>query len=215
VREDKTPKECLLEEEKYTKKLLKVVEEKKIGEKNNIYQNIENNNDNDNNNNNNNFSFFSNLDKVFWDKTINHPQLTKKDLIEYYDKISKFILPYLKDRPLSLSRYPDGIKGKSFYHKNWNQNNKPSFVQTVKVYSESRKDNIINYIISNNKETILWLANLGCIEMHPWYSRIKGFDACKQRDNILDKEKCGLNFPDFIIFDLDPYVYSAKEKKGQ
>ena len=50
------------------------------------------------------------------------------------------ILPYLKDRPLSLSRYPDGIKGKSFYHKNWNQNNKPTFVQTVKVYSESRED---------------------------------------------------------------------------
>src|SRR5687768_3692438 len=76
VREDKTPKECLLEEEKYTEKLLKVEE------KNNIYQNIENNNDNDNNNT--NFSFFSNLDKVFWDKTINHPQLTKKNLIEYY-----------------------------------------------------------------------------------------------------------------------------------
>jgi bifunctional non-homologous end joining protein LigD len=211
VREDKTPKECLLEEEKYTEKLLKVVE-KKNGEKNNIYQNIENNNDNNNDNNNNNFSFFSNLDKVFWDKTINHPQLTKKDLIEYYDKISKFILPYLKDRPLSLSRYPDGIKGKSFYHKNWNQNNKPSFVQTVKVYSESRKDNIINYIVSNNKETILWLANLGCIEMHPWYSRINNFDSCKERDDILDKKKCGLNFPDFIVFDLDPYIYSGQEK---
>jgi bifunctional non-homologous end joining protein LigD len=212
VREDKMPKECLLEDEKYTEKLLKVVEEKKNGEKNNIYQNIENNNDNDNDNNNNNFSFFSNLDKVFWDKTINHPQLTKKNLIEYYDKISKFILPYLKDRPLSLSRYPDGIKGKSFYHKNWNQNNKPSFVQTVKVYSESRKDNIINYIISNNKETILWLANLGCIEMHPWYSRINNYDSCKERDDILDKKKCGLNFPDFIVFDLDPYIYSGQEK---
>jgi bifunctional non-homologous end joining protein LigD len=210
VREDKTPKECILEEEKYTEKLIKVVELKKNGKKNNIYYNIENNSNNDNNNN--NFSFFSNLDKVFWDKTINHPQVTKKNLIEYYDKISKFILPYLKDRPLSLSRYPDGIKGKSFYHKNWNQNNKPSFVQTVKVYSESREDNIINYIISNNKETILWLANLGCIEMHPWYSRINNFESCKERDDILDKEKCGLNFPDFIVFDLDPYIYSGQEK---
>jgi bifunctional non-homologous end joining protein LigD len=51
--------------------------------------------------------------------------------------------------------------------------------------------------------------------MHPWYSRIKDLDACKQRDDILDKEKCSLNFPDFIIFDLDPYVYSAIEKNGQ
>jgi bifunctional non-homologous end joining protein LigD len=51
--------------------------------------------------------------------------------------------------------------------------------------------------------------------MHPWYSRIKDFDACTQRDDILDNEKCGLNFPDFIIFDLDPYIYSGKELKGQ
>lgn len=213
LREDKTPKECVLEREKYTEKLIKTVEgEKNEGEKTNIYYNIK---DSDNNNN-NRYSFFSNLDKVFWDKTTNHPQLTKKDLIEYYDKISRYILPYLKDRPLSLSRYPDGIKGKSFYHKNWNQQNKPSFVQTVEVYSESREDNVINYIISNNKETILWLANLGCIEMHPWYSRINNFDSCKERDDILDKEKCSLNFPDFIVFDLDPYIYSGQENnKGQ
>ena len=48
--------------------------------------------------------------------------------------------------------------------------------------------------------------------MHPWYSRINDFDSCKQRDDILDKEKCGLNFPDFIVFDLDPYIYSGQEK---
>jgi bifunctional non-homologous end joining protein LigD len=52
--------------------------------------------------------------------------------------------------------------------------------------------------------------------MHPWYSRINNFDSCKERDDILDKEKCGLNFPDFIVFDLDPYIYSGQEKnKGQ
>ena len=123
-------------------------------------------------------SSFSNLDKVFWDKSENHPQLTKKDLIEYYNKISEYLLPYLKDRPLSLSRYPDGIKGKHFYHKNWDKE-KPDFVQTVKVYSKS-KDDIVNYIVCNNKDTLLWLANLGCIEMHPWYSRVNDF-RCMQR----------------------------------
>jgi bifunctional non-homologous end joining protein LigD len=210
-REDKVPKECLLEMEKYTKKVIKAVEVKESkGDKHDSYYDIEYNNNNNNSN-----PIFSNLDKIFWDKTTNHPQLTKKDLIEYYDKISKHILPYLKDRPLSLCRYPDGIKGKSFYHKNWNQNNKPTYVETVKVYSESREGNIMNYIICNNKETLLWLVNLGCIEMHPWYSRIKDFDACKQRDDILDKEKCGLNFPDFIIFDLDPYIYSGNEREGR
>ena len=205
-REDKMPKECLLEMEKYTKSIIKV-ETSKV-EKYTDYNSTENRN-------NNIYSSFSNLDKIFWDKTTNHHQLTKKDLIEYYEKISKYILPYLKDRPLSLNRYPNGIKGKSFYHKNWNQNDKPSYVQTAKVYSESREDNIINYIICNNKETLLWLANLGCIEMHPWYSRIIDFDACKQKKDILNNEKCGLNFPDFIIFDLDPYIYSGNEIKDQ
>jgi bifunctional non-homologous end joining protein LigD len=91
--------------------------------------------------------YFSNLDKIFWDKTTTHIPLTKKDLIKYYDNKNSFILPHLEDRPLSLSRYPDGIKGKSFYHKNWSQENTPPFVQAAKIYSESRESNIINYII--------------------------------------------------------------------
>jgi bifunctional non-homologous end joining protein LigD len=155
---------------------------------------------------------FSNLDKVFWDRTSEHPQLTKKDLIEYYDNVSNYILPHLKDRPLSLSRYPDGIKGKSFYHKNWDQA-RPAYVKTVKVYSETRGD-VINYILGNNKETLLWIANLGCIEMHPWYSRVIDSDSCKNSDE-LDEDKCGLSFPDFVIFDLDPYIYSGNENKGE
>ena len=155
---------------------------------------------------------FSNLDKVFWDKTSEHPQLTKRDLIEYYDKVGNHILPHLKDRPLSLSRYPDGIKGKSFYHKNWNQT-RPDYVNTVKVYSETR-GNVINYILGNNKETLLWIANLGCIEMHPWYSRVINSESCKNSDE-LDEDKCGLSFPDFVIFDLDPYIYSGNENRGE
>ena len=79
---------------------------------------------------------FSNLDKFFWNETKDHIALTKGDLIDYYDKISEYILPYLKDRPLSLSRYPDGALGKHFYHKNWDKS-KPEYVETVKVYSES------------------------------------------------------------------------------
>ena len=212
-REDKSPRDCFIEGEKPTKQVLekpaKEEEESKKPKEENLV-------DNKNSRNNTYYSSsFSNLDKVFWDKTSTHPQLTKKDLIEYYDNISSSILPHLKDRPLSLSRYPNGIKGKSFYHKNWDQKNKPPFVQTAKIYSESRDGNIINYIICNNKETLQWLANLGCIEMHPWYSRINNFEMCQKRDDILYEEKCGLNFPDFIIFDLDPYVYSGQESKGQ
>jgi bifunctional non-homologous end joining protein LigD len=75
-------------------------------------------------------------------------------------------------------------------------------------------------LICNNKETLLWLANLGCIEMHPWYSRVHDFNACISAATCsdpapLDEENCGLDTPDFIVFDLDPYIYSGKEEEGE
>jgi bifunctional non-homologous end joining protein LigD len=218
VREDKSPIECRIESEKKLKQVIsadiststitntsdahtksskarhvrKGVPSTKIGKSINVQS-------------------FSHLDKTFWNKTGDHRELTKKDLIDYYESMSDYILPYLKDRPVSLSRYPDGVTGKHFYHKNWDKN-KPQFVETVKVYSESR-DHIINYVVCNNKETLLWLANLGCIEMHPWFSTIK--DLRSRTGTEIDEDKCGLNYPDFIVFDLDPYIYSGQEDKGQ
>jgi bifunctional non-homologous end joining protein LigD len=162
---------------------------------------------------------FSNLGKIYWPSTGRVKKgLTKADLIEYYDKVSKYILPHLRNRPLSLKRYPDGITGKTFYHKNWIQE-KPDYAKTIQVLSESKKD-IINYLICNNKQTLLWLANLGCIEMHSWYSRVHDFNACNSTANCsdptaLDEQKCGLDTPDFVVFDLDPYIYSGKEKEGE
>src|SRR5215210_4598152 len=127
-------------------------------------------------------NFFSNINKIYWPSTgILKKELTEGDLIEYYDKISRYILPHLRNRPLSLKRYPDGITGKSFYHKNWIQE-KPGYVKTIQVFSESKSE-IINYLICNNKETLLWLANLGCIEMHSWYSRVHDFNACNSTAN--------------------------------
>jgi bifunctional non-homologous end joining protein LigD len=157
----------------------------------------------------NGMKYLSNLDKVFWPKSRYHRQITKGDLIEYYDKISDYLLPFLKDRPLSLSRYPNGINGKHFYQKNWTMG-KPDFVDSVKLYSESA-ERLTNYLICNNKETLLWLANLGCIELHPWYSRVVDYEACLKNSTAVDEEKCGLNHPDFVVFDLDPYIYSGSE----
>ena len=203
LREDKKPEECVTEADNPVK-TSPVVE---IVDKSNEIA------DNKNNNKNNTPSTVTvtNPDKVYWKATKDHPKFLKKNLIEYYETIAAWILPYLKDRPLSLSRYPNGINGKSFYQKDWDQK-KPDFVTTAEIHSEHRGDSI-NYIICNNVETLLWIANLGCIEMHPWYSRIKDFDGCNS--SSLYEEKCGLNFPDFIVFDLDPYIYSGKEKKGQ
>jgi bifunctional non-homologous end joining protein LigD len=111
-REDKVPRDCLIEGERPVERVLeKSVKEKedqeqsKKAKEDSVYEKA---------NAESAYSSFSNLDKVFWDKTSTHPQLTKKDLIKYYDSISSYLLPHLKDRPLSLSRYPDGIKGKSF-----------------------------------------------------------------------------------------------------
>ena len=159
---------------------------------------------------------FSNLDKTFLPSTCDHPELKKRDLLEYYEKISSYILPHLRDRPLSLSRYPHGITGKSFYHKNWSQAI-PDYAKSVQVLSESRNDTV-NYLICNNKKTLLWLANLGCIEMHPRFSRVHNYAACmsfaRNGDPAFDQDECGLSTPDFIIFDLDPYIYSGREAKG-
>jgi bifunctional non-homologous end joining protein LigD len=215
-REDKKPEECILEEEKSIEELVSDSSEKEqrqVKEPSTTYEASEISSYDSPNAITQlpSSSTFSHLDKVFWDKSENHPQLTKKDLIEYYNNISEYILPYLKDRPLSLSRYPDGIKGKHFYHKNWDKQ-KPDFVQTLKVYSKSR-GGIVNYIMCNNKDTLLWIASLGCIELHPWYSRVNDFDSCKE--DATDEEKCGLNRPDFIVFDLDPYICSGREKKGE
>ena len=158
-------------------------------------------------------NIFSNVDKVFWPKNRFHDDLTKGDLIEYYDKIGDYLLPLLRDRPLSLNRYPDGIRGKHFYQKNWTME-KPEFVNSVKIYSETARAST-NYLICDNKETLLWLANLGCIEIHPWYSRVVNYEACLKDSNALHEDECGLNYPDFIVFDLDPYIYSGLETSSE
>jgi len=123
----------------------------------------------------------SNLQKVYWPKE----GFLKKDLIEYYLKISDFILPYLKNRPMSLFRNPNGVGGLGFYQKDI-AGKAPAYAETKLIYSEST-DKDVEYILCNNKATLAYLANLGCIEMNPWNSRIDSLDA-----------------PDYMIIDIDP-----------
>jgi bifunctional non-homologous end joining protein LigD len=123
----------------------------------------------------------SNQDKVYWPDE----GITKGDLINYYNNISKYILPYLKNRPQSLRRNPNGIKDQGFFHKDAGHD-APEWVDTVSLPSESAKKNI-EYILCNNKATLLYLNNLGCIELNPWNSKITGLD-----------------YPDYMVIDLDP-----------
>lgn len=124
---------------------------------------------------------FSNLDKIYWPKE----KITKGDLIEYYEKVSEFMLPHLKDRPESLHRHPNGIEAPSFYHKNM-EGPLPKGTATATFISESTGQEI-RYLVCQNKKTLLYMANLGCIEINPWLSRVK------------NSEK-----PDFVVIDLDP-----------
>ena len=125
---------------------------------------------------------FRNLDKIFWPKE----GYSKGDVIQYYDRMADTILPYLRDRPMVLVRHPNGIKGGSFFQKNVAAIHLPSFVKTVSVRAKSTGRNV-HYVVCNNKATLLYLANLGCIEMHAWSSRIRN-----------------LNYPNYMVIDLDP-----------
>jgi len=126
---------------------------------------------------------FSHLDKIFWP----NEGYTKGDVIEYYRKIAPVILPYLKDRPESLNRHPDGIAGESFYQKNVGRESLPAFIKTCTLEAKTT-DKSVRYLVCDNEETLLWLANFGCIEINPWASRIRS-----------------LKRPDFLTIDLDPH----------
>jgi bifunctional non-homologous end joining protein LigD len=121
---------------------------------------------------------FTNRDKVFWPDE----GYTKGDLIDYYRAVAPWMLPYLKDRPLVLDRYPNGITGKSFFQKNAGESVGP--LRTVTIPGDSRS---IEYFLCNDAESLLYLANLGAIPFHVWSSRIGELDR-----------------PDWCILDLDP-----------
>jgi bifunctional non-homologous end joining protein LigD len=121
----------------------------------------------------------TNLDKVYWPDE----GYTKGELIKYYFEVSKYILPYLKDRPLIMKRYPNGIAG-SFFHQH-DVNEAPSYVHTATLDVE--EGHKVDYVIGDDTETLLYMANLGAIERHPWHSRLRNIDR-----------------PDWFVFDLDP-----------
>jgi bifunctional non-homologous end joining protein LigD len=124
----------------------------------------------------------TNLDKVYWKKE----HYTKRDLLNYYHGIAPIMLPYMKNRPQSLNRHPNGIDGMSFFQKNV-QGKVPSWIETFGEFSESTKETV-HYYVCTNEAGLVYLANLGCIEMNPWHS------TTMKPDN-----------PDYCLIDLDPH----------
>ncbi|HYU15885.1 MAG TPA: DNA ligase D, partial [Candidatus Acidoferrum sp.] len=133
---------------------------------------------------------FSNMDKVFWPVE----GIRKGDLIAYYREVSPWLLPYLADRPLVLTRYPDGIDGKSFYQKDapeW----APEWVRTESVWSESSQRDI-HYFVAEDVDSLLYLVNLGTIPLHVWCSRVS--DLARPDWCILDLDPKGAPFTDVV-----------------
>lgn len=123
---------------------------------------------------------FTHLDKVFFPKH----GYTKGDLIDYYRSVAAYMLPYLKDRPHSLLRQPDGLRGDAFFQKN--MEHLPDWVPTIDIYSDSNKSNL-HWLVGGRLETLLYMVQLGCIEINPWSSRVQHLDR-----------------PDWLVIDLDP-----------
>ncbi|MBV9961576.1 MAG: DNA ligase D [Parafilimonas sp.] len=123
---------------------------------------------------------FTNLDKLYWPDE----KITKRDMLNYYYNIMPYILPYMKDRPQSLNRFPNGIKGESFYQKNVG-GKVADWLTTYDYKSESSGDK--KFLVCTDEASLMYIASLGCIEMNPWHSRIQTAEN-----------------PDWCVVDLDP-----------
>jgi bifunctional non-homologous end joining protein LigD len=123
----------------------------------------------------------SNRDKLYWPEE----GITKGELIDYYRTIAPVILPHLRDRPMSLNRTPDGASGKSFFQKEA-QKIAPPWAQLTAIFGETER-RTINYLLCQDEAALVFIANLGCIELNPWASRVQTIAQ-----------------PDFLTLDLDP-----------
>ena len=123
----------------------------------------------------------TNLDKLYWKKEV----FTKGDMLNYYLKMAPYMLPYMIDRPQSLNRHPNGIEGPNFFQKDM-RGKLPEWMQTHEDFSESTNQTV-EYLVCSNEATLIYMANLGCIEMHPWHSRSQSWQN-----------------PDWCLVDLDP-----------
>ena len=153
----------------------------------------------------------TNPDKVLWPKS----GYTKRDLLRFFALVSPYLIPHLESRPLTLSRYPNGIDKGMFYQKHW-EHGLPSFVTKVDLFSNNEDQ---EYLVCDNMETLLWLGQLADLELHPWTSRTEPNPDAIGKPTIYTGseeqiEESILNYPDYMLFDIDPYIYSGKESKG-
>ena len=157
------------------------------------------------------------LEKPLWPGAGRRRGATKRDLLRYLARVAPHLLPHLADRPLFVTRFPDGVAGKSFFQKHWEP--APPFARTVRIHSaHNERDG--DYLICDNVATLLWLGQMAGLELHAWFSRVNPEPDARGRSRKFTGseaalERSILNYPDFIVFDLDPYVYSGREGRGE
>ena len=151
------------------------------------------------------------LDRIYWpaEQSLAQPPITKRDFLRYLVDVAPVMLPELRDRPLTLFRWPEGLARRRVLEKHWNIA-LPAFVERIDVFSDA-KGHPDQYILCNNLATLLWLGHMGVLEFHAWHSRVSrgadgrdagtdfaGSDAALE-DSVLER-------PDYMLFDLDPFT---------
>ena len=160
----------------------------------------------------------TNLEKVLWPADAAGTRAyTRRDFIAYLLHAGPYMLPHMKDRPLTLIRMPYGVGGRRFVQFHWEQK-LPRFVETISIWSE--KNSVAEeFLLCNNLPTLLWLAHVGTLEFHVWHSRADPAPDARGSSTDFTSSAAALqqsilNFPDYIVFDIDPYIYSGWEAKG-
>lgn len=152
------------------------------------------------------------LDKVLWPAHADNAAVTKRDLLRYLAQAAPCMLTHVRNRPLTVVRMPDGIHGESFFQKHWDGTTLPPFTATVSFEHEHDDGSSSKpYLLCNNIATLLWLGQMGALEYHVIHASVpaiaNGTTATISRDTI--------DRPDYIAFDLDPYLYAGSEAKGE
>jgi len=160
------------------------------------------------------------LDRVYWPAVpaLAQAAVTKRDFLRYLVAVAPRMLPHAQDRPLTLFRWPEGVGTRHVRQKHW-EIPLPDFVERVDVFSDS-KGRPDQYILCNNLATLLWLGHMGTLEFHVWHSRVRpGKDgpirSVDFKSSSAALQASILSYPDYILFDVDPFIYSGREAPGK
>lgn len=160
------------------------------------------------------------LGRVYWpaDAGQGTPAFTKRDYLRYLVAVAPALLPSLEQRPLTLFRWPTGIGGRRVRQKHWDIP-VPGFAARTAVFSES-KGRADDYLLCNNLATMLWLGHMGALELHAWHSRVTPGPDSPVTSTAFAASLAALRasiieYPDYLLFDVDPFVYAGDEPPGR